>query len=169
MNYDAILATGLDRIPVVREFCDLFPNAEHTVGKAKRDFDGWQIVYEWISRSPVYERYVVWLVVAISIGPDGSLTELEKPNIYVVEISKIERCRNDQGGPSWEFTWGEFEDGDWDRLVENRGDFAAIGLELTTNAPVERFTECYDDTRPTPLAEPPDGMAFKAPLRFMMS
>jgi hypothetical protein len=56
MNYDALLATGLDRIPVVREFCDLFPNAEHAVVKAKRDIDGWQIVYEWISRSPVYER-----------------------------------------------------------------------------------------------------------------
>jgi hypothetical protein len=169
MNYDALLATGLNRIPVVREFCDLFPNAEHTVVKAKRDIDGWQIVYEWISRSPVYERYVVWLVVAIGIGPDGSLAELEKPDIYVVEINKIERCRHDQAGPSWEFSWAEFEDGDWERLVEHRGDFPAIGLELTTNAPVERFTECYDDTRPTPLAEPPDGMAFKAPLRFMMS
>jgi hypothetical protein len=169
MNHDALLATGLQRIPVVREFCDLFPNAEHIVGKAKRDIDGWRVVYEWISRSPVYERYVVWLVMAISIEPDGSLTELEEPNIYVVEISKIERCRNDQEGPSLEFTWAEFEEGDWNRLVENRGDFTAIGLELTTNAPVQRFTECYDDTRPIPLAEPPDGMAFKAPLRYMMS
>jgi hypothetical protein len=169
MNHDALLATGLQRIPVVREFCDLFPNAEHTVGMAKRDFDGWQVVHEWISRSPVFERYVVWLIMAICVEPDGNLTELEMPNVYIVEINNIERCRNDRGGPSWEFSWAEFEDGDWERLVENRGDFAAVGLELTPNDPVERFTECYEDTRPIPLAEPPDGMAFKAPLRYMLS
>jgi hypothetical protein len=49
--------------------------------------------------------------VAIGIGPDGGLAELEKPDIYVVEINKIERCGHDQAGPSWEFSWAEFEDG----------------------------------------------------------
>lgn len=168
MNYDKLLATGLECIAIVREFCSLFPNAEHAVGKANRDINGWQVVYEWISRSPLYERYMVWLVVAISVKPDGSLAELEVPDVYVIEVSKIVRCRKDKEGPSWEFAWAELKDGDWDRLVESRGDFAAIGLAITSDSPVKRFTECYNDTRPTPLAEPPAGTAFKAPLRYMM-
>ena len=168
MNYDELLATGLDRIPVVREFCGLYPDAEHIVGKALRDIDGWQIVYEWISRSPMYERYVVWLVVAISIDPDGSLSELTKPEVYVVEISEIIRSRNEYRGPSWKFGWAELEDGEWEQLVESGGDYSAIGLELITDAPVERFTEFYVDTRPPPMAEPPDGIPLKAPLRYMM-
>src|SRR5262245_40719805 len=127
MNYDALLARGLDCIPPVREFSELFPNAEHTVVKAKRDIDGWQFVYEWISRNPMDERYVVWLVVAINIRPDGSFAALERPSIYVVEINKIERSRDHQEGPSWEFEMAEFEDGDWEQIVASRGDFAAIG------------------------------------------
>jgi hypothetical protein len=170
MNYEAVLATGLASIPAVREFDDLFSNAEHTLVKAKRDFDpdGWQIVYEWISRSPLYDRYVLWLVIAVNIEADGSLTELEKPSVYVVEIDTIERCRDDPEGPTWKVSLAELEDGGWEQLVESRGDFAAIGFELTTNAPVDRFVIFWRDTRPTPLAEPPDGMAFKAPLRYMM-
>lgn len=170
MNYDAILAVGLDRIPAVREFDELFPNAEHTVVKAKRDFspNGWQIVYEWISRSHLYDRYVLWLVVAIDIGADGSLAELEKPDVCVIEIDKIERSRNDNNGPKWEFNIVEFEDGAWAHLVENRGNFDSIDLDLITNRPVDRFTTFWHDTRPPRLAEPPEGMAFKAHLRFSM-
>jgi hypothetical protein len=149
----------------------LFSNAEHTLVKAKRDFDpdGWQIVYEWNSRGHLYDRYVFWLVVAVNVGADGSLTELEKPSVTVVELEKIERCRDDAKGPKWELRMASFEDGDWEQLVESRGDFAAIGLELTINAPVDRFATYWRDTRPTPLAEPPEGgMAFDAALRFMM-
>jgi hypothetical protein len=63
----------------------------------------------------------------------------------------------------------EFEDGDWEKLVGDRGDFDAIGLELTTDVPVDQFAAFWRETRPTPLAGPPkEGMAFKAPLRFML-
>jgi len=170
MNYDAVLAKGVASIPAVREFSKLFPSAEHTIVKAKRDFDadGWQIVYEWISRAPLHERYITWLVVAINIEADGSITELEKPRVSVVEIESIERCRDAPEGASWEFRTADFEDGDWERLVESHGDFGAIDLELTTDAPVARFATCWRDTRPTLLADAPEGMAFKAPLRYMM-
>jgi hypothetical protein len=171
MNYDAVLAVGLDRIQAVREFSDVFPDAEHTVVKAKRDFhpNGWQIVHEWISRSPLFDRYIIWLVVAIDVDADDSLTELEKPAVYVTEVDKAEGYGDDDEGPSWQIGMVEFEDGDWEKLVEERGDFAAIDLDLTTDVPVHQFAAYWRDTRPAPLAEPPEqGMAFKAPLRFMM-
>jgi hypothetical protein len=170
MNYDAVVATALECIPAVREFGELFPNAEHTLVKAKRDLesDGWQIVYEWISRGNMHDRYMVWLVVAIDIGRDDNLSELERPHVYVVEIEKTEGGSEDDNRRSWEFRLAEFEDGDWEQLVQSDGDFGAIGLELRPDAPLEQFSLCWQETRPIPLAEPPDGIAFKAPLRYMM-
>jgi hypothetical protein len=170
MNYDAAIDAGSNCIPAVRQFCGLFENVEHTIVKAKRDLDsdGWQVVYEWISRAHLYDRYTVWLVVAINIEADGSLLELEKPCVYVVEIDESKESKDEHGRPSWELSVAELEDGDWEQLVESRGDFAAIALELTTNAPVERFATFWINTRPIPLDEPPEGMAFKAPLRYFM-
>jgi hypothetical protein len=170
MDYDAVIATALGCIPSVREFRELFPSAEHTLVKAKRDFDpdGWQIVYEWISRSHLHDRYVVWLVVAIDIGTDGSVTELETPNVYVLEVDEIEPGRDEQRLKSWKFSLTEFEEGDWGQLVESGGDFSAIGIEIRMDSPVGQFATYWRDTRPIPLSDPGDGMAFKAPLRFMM-
>lgn len=171
MNYEAVLAAGLDGIQAVREFSNLFPNAEHTLVKAKRDFhpNGWQVVHEWISRSPLFDRYIIWLVVAVEVNAVNGLTQLEKPSVYVTEVDKAEECGDDDEGTTWQIGMVEFEDGDWEKLVEDRGDFAAIGLELTTDAPLDQFAIFWRDTRPAPFAEPPqEGMAFKAPLRFIM-
>ncbi|MDZ4821099.1 MAG: hypothetical protein SGJ20_19210 [Planctomycetota bacterium] len=170
MNYDSLLAEGLTSIPVVRQFQEIFKDADHTVVKAKRDFgtEGWKIVHEWISRAPLYDRYVLWLVVPIDVGADGRLRELEGTNLYLIEICSIDGSKDDQEGRSLDYRMAEFEDGDWEQIVEAGGDLAAVGLELITNEPVERFSEFWRDTRPSPLADPGDGMAFKAPLRFMM-
>jgi hypothetical protein len=168
MNYDAVVAKALSSIPAVRDFRKLFPNADHTIVKAKRDFfpDGWKVVYEWVSRGHLHQRYVVWLVVAIDITADDTIVELEKPQVSVAEVEKLERSA--QKGPTWELGWAELEEGIWERLIENGGDFAALDLELTTDAPVDGFLTFWQDTKPIPLAEPPEGMAIKAPLRFMM-
>ena len=166
MDHDALIATGMKTIPVVSEFCRMFPNAEHVIVKAKRDMEGWRIVHEWIGRCPMYERYALWLVIAINVEPNGSLASLEKPSFYITETVKIEGSRDDPEGVRWELQQAEFEDGDWEKLVATGGDFGAIGLELTVDSPVPRFANYWRDTRPAPMAEPPDGMAFKAPLRF---
>jgi hypothetical protein len=168
MDYDALIATGVRTIPVVSEFCSLFPNAEHVIVKAKRDMDGWRVVHEWISRCPIRERYVLWLSVAISTEPSGSLNSLEKPRFHITELAKFDSGKGDPGGAQWELGQAEFEDGDWEQLVATGGDFAAIGLELTVDSPVPRFATFWNDTRPAPIADPPDGMAFKTPLRFEM-
>jgi hypothetical protein len=84
------------------------------------------------------------------------------------EVDKVNESQENRDKPSWELNMCEFEDGDWEQLVESHGDFAAIGLELTATAPVDRFTTFWRETRLTPLAEPPEGMAFKSPLRFVM-
>ena len=69
-------------------------------------------------------------------------------------------------GPAWDVDIAEFEDGDWERLTESNGDFATVGIELETDAPVPQFVEFWDRTRARD--QPRDGMAFKAPLRFIL-
>ena len=71
-------------------------------------------------------------------------------------------------GPEWEVGWLQFEDGDWDRLVQNNGDFSSVEFEMTVDAPVDRFATFWHDTRPRRGTLPPDGLALRAPLRFMM-
>jgi len=169
MNYDTVIASAVRDWSCAREFQWLFANAEHTITQAKRDFDpnGWQFVSEWISRASLYDRYVVWLVVAIEIADNGTIGELEKPQLYVIEVEKVVGSRDDEEGPQWELACAEFEEGDWEQLVENGGDFASVEFEMTVDAPVENFATFWRDTRPSPRPAPSDGIALKAPFRFM--
>jgi len=169
MNYEAVIASAVSFFPRAREFQSLFPNAEHSIVDAKRDFapDGWKPVLEWISRSHLHDRYVVWHVVAIDIGADGTISELEKLHTCVVEVENVERCRDDQEGRSWQINWAEFEEGDWERFVESGGDFAAVGIDMKIDDPVDRFATFWRDTRPTQRFAASDGIAFKAHIRFM--
>jgi len=167
MNYDTVIVSAVREWSYAREFHRLFPNAEHTITQAKRDFDpnGWMPVKEWISRAGLHDRYVVWLVVAIEITADGAISELEKPQLYVVEVKKVVRSRGEGEGAEWEIACFEFEEGAWEELVENGGHFAPGDFEMIVDAPVDRFATFWRDTRPIPTT--PDGMALKAPLRAM--
>ncbi len=169
MSYDSVIASALRDLAFAREFQGLFPNAEHTIVEAKRDFhpDGWRPVSEWISRASLHDRYAVWLAAAIEIAADGTVSTLEEPQLYVIAVEKVEGSKNEKGGAAWELAFCEFEQGDWERLVENRGDFAAIGFEMTVDAPVDGFARYWHDTSPIGHPIPPDGIALRAPFRFM--
>jgi hypothetical protein len=169
MNYDAVIASAVQNFPYALEFQRLFPNAEHAIVNAKRQFEpaGWTPVLEWISRGHLYDRYVVWLVVAIDVGQENAIRELEKADVYVVQVEEVEGSKGSEGA-SWQFDWAEFEEGDWKQLVESGGDFASVGLEMNTEEPVADFAKFWNDTRPTQRSSPPDGIAFKAHLRFML-
>ena len=169
MDYEAVIASAVRDWPCACDFQRLFPNAEHAIVEAKRQFDpdGWKPVTEWISRAHLHDRYVVWLVVAIELSADGTLSQLEEPQLYVIEVRKVTRSRDDEGGAEWEVACAEFEDGDWAKLVENRGDFASVGFAMTVDAPVDRFATFWHDTHPIRRDEPPDGIALRAPFRFM--
>ena len=168
MNYDTVIPSGIRDLACVRQFQHLFPNAEHTIVEAKRHFDpeGWRPVNEWISRASLHDRYVLWLVIAIEISTGGSVSAIEEPQAYLIEVETVEKGKDEEGGPRWECGFGQFEEGGWEELVENGGDFASVGLEMIVDAPVDGFAKFWRDTRPTRSAGPPDGMALRAPLRF---
>jgi len=171
MDYDTVVDSAVRHFSRAQEFQTLFPNAEHTIVEAKRHFEpeGWQPVNEWISRTHLHDRYVVWLVVAIEIEADGTISEIEEPELYVVEVHKVRKHKGERGGALWEAGFLQFDEGDWDRLVESGGDFAALEFDMTTDAPVDRFAACWRDTRPHRRPPPPDSIALKAPFRFMTS
>ncbi len=169
MNYDDRIASGIRDLDDARRFHELFPGAEHVIVQAKRDFepDGWRVVYEWISRANLYCRYALWLVMPIEFTTGGAASPLEQPTLYIIEVEKVEKGRDEEGGPKWECNFGQFEEGDWKEIVEVGGDFAALGVDLITDAPVERFATFWRDTCPPPDDRAPDGLALRAPLRFM--
>jgi hypothetical protein len=61
VNYDSMIDSAARNFPPAAAFQRLFPNAEHSIVEAKRDFDpdGWKPVNEWISRAHLHDRYVV--------------------------------------------------------------------------------------------------------------
>jgi hypothetical protein len=169
MDCSAVIASAIRHWPHARGFQRIFPNAEHTIIEALRDFDpdGWKPVSEWISRASLHNRYAVWLVVAIEITVDGAVSELEKPELYVIEVEKVEMSKDDENVPLWECGYLQCDEGDWERLVENDGDFASVELDMVTDAPVDGFTLFWNGTRPRPRPVPPGGVCLRAPLRFM--
>jgi hypothetical protein len=169
MNYNDKIAAGLRDLEHARQFQEFFPDAEHVVVQAKHDLDpdGWTLVDEWISRANLYDRYALWLVVPIEFTASGDVSPLDQPAIYIVEVEKVEKGRDEKGGPKWECNFGQFEEKDWKELIEAGGDFEAVGAGLITDAPVEGFATFWRDTAPPPVAPAPDGLALHAPLRFM--
>ncbi len=169
MNYETVIASAVHNCPLARDFQRLFPNADHAIvqGKRQSDLAGWKSVTEWISRAHLHDRYVAWLVVAIEISPDQIVSQLEEPELYVIEVKKVTRSRDDASGAEWEVACVQFEEGDWAKLVESGGDFASLEFEMTVDAPVARFATFWHDTRPIRRDAPPDSVALRAPLRFM--
>lgn len=169
MDERAIIKAGTLDLDCVRQFLQWFPDAEHTVVQAKRENhgEGWGLVSEWISRARMYDRYVFWLVVAIDVNDYGSVTATELPQLSLIQINEIERTRIDLRGPKWKLGFGQFDDEDWQELVESGGDFDSVGLELITDQPVERFETFWNDTRPHHIPPAHNAMALKAPLRFL--
>lgn len=170
MNYDAVIASAVRDWPCARDFERLFPNAEHTIVAAQHDFypDGWKPAKEWISRAHLHDRYVVWLVVPIEIAADHTVSELDLPAFYVVEVHEVVKSRDDVGGPEWEMSCSQFQEDGWRQFVEMGGDLAAAGLEMTVDAPVDRFATFWRDTRPVADDMPPEGLQLQAPFRFAM-
>lgn len=169
MNYDDKITTGLRDLDDARQFHEFFPDAEHIIVHAKRDLtpDGWRLVDEWISRANLYNRYALWLVVPIEFTVAGDVSALDQAAVYIVEVTKVEKGRDEKDGPKWECTFGQFEEGDWQDLIAAGGNFETLGADLITDAPVKGFATFWRDTSPPPEAPAPDGLALHAPLRFM--
>jgi hypothetical protein len=167
MISDTVIHSAIQHFPPAREFQWLFVTAEHAIVKGKRnvDADGWKPVDEWIARAHLHGRYVIWLVVAIHFSSDGHVSEIENPTVHVVDVVRVNST--DEKGLSCELNFVELEEGDWEQLVESDGDFAAVGIDLKLDSPVDRFADYWHRTSPKGHDLPPDGMALKAPFRFM--
>jgi hypothetical protein len=170
LNKEAFVAAGVRNLLCVRQFLQLFPDAENTIVEANRDFyaNGWKRVNEWISRAKLYDRYVFWLIVAVELTESNTVVELEKPQLYVVEVVDIEKSRDEEGGPKWTLELFEIEEADWNDLVAQGGDINSANLDLTIDEPLERFSTFWSDCRPTHDPPAPEAIALKAPFRYIV-
>jgi hypothetical protein len=169
MDKEAAIQDGAHALRCVRQFLQVFPDAEHTIVPAKRQVgdDEWSLVSEWISRARLYDRYVWWLVLAIEVSTSDTVAPLEEPQVFVVEVESIAKSRDEAGAPKWQFGFGQIDESDWQEMVAagTALDFREFGLEV--DQPVERFETFWNDTRPHHIPPADDAIALKAPLRFL--
>lgn len=169
MDEEAAIQDGVRALRCVRQFLQVFPDAEHTIVPAKRQVgDGdWSLVSEWISRARLYDRYVFWLVVAIEVSTSDTVAPLEEPQVFVVEVEAVANSRDEGDAPKWQFGFGQIDASDWQEMIASGAapDFRKFGLEV--DQPVARFETFWNDTRPHQVPPTDDAIALKAPLRFL--
>lgn len=169
MNVEAVIEDGVRNLRCVRQFLQVFPDAEHTIVPAKRQVgdDGWSVVSEWISRARLYDHYVFWLVIAIEVSTSDTVAPLEEPQVFVVEVEAIAKSRDEEDGAKWQFGFGQIDASDWQEIIASgpNPDFRELGLVV--DQPVERFETFWNDTRPNPIPPADNAIALKAPLRFL--
>lgn len=169
MNVEVVIEDGVRNLRCVRQFLQIFPDTEHTIVPAKRQVgdDGWSLVSEWISRAKLYDRYVFWLVVATEVSTSDTVAPLEEPQVILVEVEAIAKSRDEEGGPKWQFGFGEIDASDWAEIIASGTDLDFRELGLVIDQPVTRFESFWNDTRPHQIPPADDAIALKAPLRFL--
>jgi len=132
------------------DFQRMFPDAEHKIVQSEHDFgppDYWRTVHNWLSRTRLYNRYVVMLSVAIDIAKGGAIDQLKPPELHLFEIKRVTKGKREKDGPKYQLGWAQFDAKEWRRLVKSSGDVDALEIELNTK-PVRRFEIYWRDTKP---------------------
>lgn len=138
----ATLTNGLSTVPYVKELRQVFPHAHiiHFFSECGNSFDR-RKVRQWNTVVFVGGRYE--LNYTVEVHPDFNAHRISEivgtPRFDLVEVGNI------SGPPDRleiKFTSDHHFNGeDFSKVVAAGGDFAAIGIALVTNKPVERFNE----------------------------
>jgi hypothetical protein len=122
--------------PILIDFRRLFPGAKEKMSYfAANDEPGFDVeVY-------LYNRYQ--LTMKLPVNFDVSQTRVVgfgEPAFYLNEVSKVHITEGRAIGMSFDPSGAlKFGPGKWRVLVENNGDFNAIGYSMKTNSPIADF------------------------------
>lgn len=115
--------------PYVSDFVRLFPKAEvHHVSLSS----GWGFDVN----VDLFDRYEFTMQLPVILDPSGSkVIDYGEPQFYLNEATNVVK-RTTWYDPKGGRTFGS---GEWKKIVESGGDFAAIGYTMMTNRPVQCF------------------------------
>jgi hypothetical protein len=134
-GYELALKSGLENWPDPKAFNELFPNSLHVINY----YSGEVGEPKWSSKISLYKRYVFRMSLPIQL--DHSRTKIVgtgTPEFDLYEIDSVAKGPSDSfSGQTHLVSRPSVED--WRKLVQANGNFAAIGINLDTNRPLDNF------------------------------
>jgi hypothetical protein len=141
-RYEQALKHGLATIPTARQFQELFPDSRNYYSYY-RPGAGSPILN---CETTLFDRY--WLTLQIPVVFDKTRAKVVSwgdPALFLNEYTSVtrnERFHIEEDGLHRRFGLPE-----WQKLSTARGDFGAIGVELTRDKPVPNFAAYWADQK----------------------
>lgn len=134
---DEIVARALEEISLLRAFKKRFPDSQHFIsyitGKDGRT--------TWNSKTALFGRYVLQMRVPANIDRDTLKVRLDaEPTFEIKEVTAINVLPDGRE----QVSYGKsiiFDAADWKRLDATDEDFAALGIKLKKDQPIEGFSD----------------------------
>jgi hypothetical protein len=137
-GYDLAIANGKKSIRIVIEFHRLFADAVSSISYYTGEYGD----PEWNSKVGLYERYILTMQFKIELDDKRTkIIRFEEPRFHLVEIESVSRQSNGTYGIKYGTQQVRFGIAEWQKLVENNGDFSAIGVTLEKDKPVSEFSK----------------------------
>jgi hypothetical protein len=134
-NYDMAIQSGLQGNSIPGQFNRLFPNAVNGISYYTGEIGS----SKWYSKTGLYGRYVVRMFCEIKLDKARTnIISMGPPGFDMGELTKI--TLNPNGSTSIQTRpVAPISLDTWQRLVDAKGNFQAVGIILKTNQPVENF------------------------------
>lgn len=136
--YDLAIAGGKKSIPIVTEFHRLFADSVSSISYYTGEYGD----PEWNSKAGLYERYILTMQLKIELDDTRTrIIKFEEPRFHLVEIESVSHQPNGTTGIKYGARQVRFSIAEWQKLVENDGDFSSIGVTLEKDKPVSGFSK----------------------------
>ena len=140
LRYATLDAADRNKIPFLKDFLTLYPNAiVRYLSFAKADFPSLSV------NTTLHDRYQFNLRVPVRYSKDNKeIIGYGEPICHLLEIISVTPRDDGAGGVELHGTKaGDLQEHfglqNWDKLVESKGDFSTLGFKLKVTNPVPNF------------------------------
>ena len=135
LRHSALDAADREKVPHLKEFLVLFPNAiVRYLSFADADFPSLSIT------TTLHDRYEFNMRIPVTYSEDNQkILGYGSPRCHLLEIESVARRGDVLGGTSGGDLQKHFGEEEWKALVKSKGDFSVLGYELNKDAHVPDF------------------------------
>ena len=128
-----LVREGLKTVSAVSDFTNVYPNAIHRVLWAGGD-------WTWMSVAGLQQRYEIRMYFSMDLGPFAPVKPKGAVSVDILEVESF-AMRGTLKVKSYSPNQRKLSDAEWTALRHAKGDIAAIGFPVITNAPVPNFED----------------------------
>ena len=146
IDRDVAQRSGCEKIPQVRQIETLFGKGDHfiTGGEPHLMPGGANDICQWSTDVYFAGRYQLTMWVDIEIDRRNSEVSrvVDTLKFRLLEVTRVDMLSD--GRPSISYGGSgqrEFSAADWKKVVEAKGDFSVIGIQIRNDAPIANFDE----------------------------